>query len=789
MLEKDNVNDMTMINETYSPKAEIKILPMMPLRGILVFPHIMIHLDAGRDRSISAIEEALNEETSLIFLAMQKDAANDEPSLEEIYDIGVVAQIRQMLKLPGGTVRLLVEGLYRAKISNVLQEQPFLLVETSQMLEDFGVNPLEMETLTRMLQRNFGEYAEQSKRISPEVVMAIENMEESNKLADMVISQLNINANEKQALLEELSVPERIEKILTILDKEMEILEIERYIAMKVRQQVEKNQKEYYLREQLKAIREELGEGEERSGEVSEYRQKAQEANLPDFVMERVESELKRLEKMPAMLAEATVVTTYLDTLLALPWQKSTEENTDIRHAEKILDADHYGLTKAKERIIEYLAARQLSHSLKGPILCLVGPPGVGKTSLARSVARALNRNFVRMSLGGVRDEAEIRGHRRTYIGAMPGRIIQGLKQAGSNNPLFLLDEVDKLVKDYSGDPSSALLEALDPEQNNTFADHYVELPFDLSQVLFFTTANVRSDIPKPLQDRMEIIEISSYTPEEKLKIATRHLVGKQLNEHGLNKKQLSIKESAIREIIRGYTREAGVRALERHIGKICRKVCRQVVTGEEGPFAVNSANVAEYLGAPRFLNEKSQHTPEVGVATGLAWTEVGGELLKIEVQTLPGKGKMTITGQLGDVMKESAQAGYTYIRSLGKKLALPADLEEKTDVHIHVPEGAIPKDGPSAGVTMAAAMASQFTGRKLRNDIAMTGEITLRGKVLPVGGIKEKMLAAYGDGIKQVILPAENRKDLEELPENIRNKMTFHLVESMKQILDLVLL
>ncbi len=789
MLEKDNVSGDTMVNEAYSPEPEIKTLPMMPLRGILVFPHIMIHLDAGRDRSINAIEEALNEENSLIFLAMQKDAATDEPSLEEIYDIGVVAQIRQMLKLPGGTVRLLVEGLYRAKISNVLQEQPFIMVETCQLIEDFGVNPLEMEALMRMLQRNFEEYAEQSKRISPEVVMAIENLEESNKLADMVISQLNISANEKQALLEELSVADRMEKIIAILDKEMEILEIERYIAMKVRQQVEKNQKEYYLREQLKAIREELGEGEERSGEVNEYRQKAQQAQLPDFVRERIESELKRLEKMPSMLAEATVVTTYLDTLLALPWQKSTEENTDILHAEKILDADHYGLTKAKERIIEYLAARQLSHNLKAPILCLVGPPGVGKTSLARSVARALNRNFVRMSLGGVRDEAEIRGHRRTYIGAMPGRIIQGLKQAGSNNPLFLLDEVDKLVKDYSGDPSSALLEALDPEQNNTFADHYVELPFDLSQVLFFTTANVRSDIPKPLQDRMEIIEISSYTPEEKLKIAARHLVGKQLKEHGLSKKQLAFKESALREMIRGYTREAGVRSLERQIAKVCRKICRQVVIGEEGPFVINSANLAEYLGAPRFLNEKSQHLPEIGVATGLAWTEVGGELLKIEVQTLPGKGKMIITGQLGDVMKESAQAGYTYIRSLSDKLALPADLEEKTDVHIHVPEGAIPKDGPSAGITMAAAMASQFTGRKLRNDIAMTGEITLRGKVLPVGGIKEKMLAAYGDGIKKVILPAENNKDLEEIPENIRNKMTFHLVDSMEQVLDLVLL
>jgi len=766
------------------------ILPMLPLRGMLVFPYMLIHLDIGRERSINAIEEAMGDnDDGNVFLVMQKDPQTDDPDEDDIYTMGVVAQVRQLLKLPGGTIRILVEGLYRAEIVKYIQHEPFIMAEILTQDESVSISDLEVEALMRTLGSSFEEYAKTSKKIPPEALVAIANEENPARFADVVAAYLNLKLDDRQAVLEQCPVDKRLELLINILDKETEIMELERKIATRVRQQMEKSQKEYYLREQIKAIQKELGEKDDRASEVEDLREKLKKARLPKDAQEKMNREIERLEQMPPLVAEAVVVRNYIDWVLDLPWNKQTKDNLDIKAAEAILEADHYGLEKPKERILEYLASRQLTKSAKGPILCLVGPPGVGKTSLARSVARAVGRNFIRMSLGGVRDEAEIRGHRRTYIGAMPGRIIQNIKQAGSNNPLFLLDEIDKLSSDFRGDPSSALLEALDPEQNNTFVDHYIEVPFDLSKVMFITTANVQHDIPRPLLDRMEVIYINSYTEEEKLQIAIRHLVPKQLKEHGIKKKQLNISENALRSIIRQYTREAGVRELERKIAKICRRVGRDIVAGETSPFKVTEANIPDYLGIPRYHYGKKESKPQIGVATGLAWTEVGGDLLQIEVQTLPGKGKMTITGQLGNVMKESAQAGFTFIRSIGDELGIPRDIEETTDFHIHVPEGAIPKDGPSAGITMATALASQLTGRAIRDDIAMTGEVTLRGRVLPVGGIKEKMLAAYRGGCLEIIMPAENEKDLEELPANVRKKMKFNFVENMKQVLDIALL
>jgi len=766
------------------------ILPMLPLRGMLVFPYMLIHLDIGRERSINAIEEAMGDkDDGNVFLVMQKDPQTDDPDEDDIYTMGVVAQVRQLLKLPGGTIRILVEGLYRAEIVKYIQQEPFIMAEVLSQDESVSISDLEVEALMRTLEASFEEYAKASKKIPPEALVAIANEENPARFADVVAAYLNLKLDDRQAVLEQYHVDKRLELLINTLDKETEIMELERKIATRVRQQMEKSQKEYYLREQIKAIQKELGEKDDRANEVEGLREKLKKARLPKEAQEKINREIERLEQMPPMVAEAVVVRNYIDWVLDLPWNKKTKDNLDIKAAEAILEADHYGLEKPKERILEYLASRQLTKNAKGPILCLVGPPGVGKTSLARSVARAVGRNFVRMSLGGVRDEAEIRGHRRTYIGAMPGRIIQNIKQAGSNNPLFLLDEIDKLSSDFRGDPSSALLEALDPEQNSTFVDHYIEVPFDLSKVIFFTTANVQHDIPRPLLDRMEVIYINSYTEEEKLQIALRHLVPKQIKEHGIKKKQLTISENAIRSIIRQYTREAGVRELERKIAKICRRVGRDIVAGVGLTFKVTEANIEDYLGIPRYHYGKKESIPQIGVATGLAWTEVGGDLLQIEVQTLPGKGKMTITGQLGNVMKESAQAGFTFIRSISDELGIPKNIEENTDFHIHVPEGAIPKDGPSAGITMATALASQLTNRPIRDDIAMTGEVTLRGRVLPVGGIKEKMLAAYRGGCLEIIMPAENEKDLEELPANVRKKLKFNFVDNMKQVLDIALL
>ncbi|MBU7006424.1 ATP-dependent Lon protease [Peptococcaceae bacterium DYL19] len=757
-------------------------LPLLPLRGILVFPYMIIHLDVGREKSVKAIEETMIRDR-IIFLATQKEAQTDEPAEADIYEIGTVAEIKQLLKLPGGTIRVLVEGLSRAKIENYVDHEPYFKVEVTEYPETGNVTA-EIEALMRSLVNQFEHYVKMSKRIPPETVVTVVNLEEPGRLADIIASHLALKIEDKQRVLEAVDIAVRLEILCEIVTKELEILELERKINLRVRKQMEKTQKEYYLREQLKAIQKELGEKDEKVAESEEYRDKIAKAKLPKEVEEKALKEVERLEKMPPMAAESGVIRTYLDWLLVLPWNKKTKDSLDINKAEVILNEDHYGLDKVKDRILEYLAIRKLAKKMKGPILCFVGPPGVGKTSLAKSIARALERKFVRMSLGGVRDEAEIRGHRRTYVGALPGRIIQGIRQAGSNNPVFLLDEIDKMSMDFRGDPSAALLEVLDPEQNNTFSDHYIEASFDLSNVMFITTANTMHPIPRPLLDRMEVIYLSGYTEEEKVHIASRYLIPKQLKEHGLKNKMLSISENTVRKIIREYTREAGVRNLERTIATICRKAARDIVQGKTKSIKATIQNLNQFLGISRFRYGVAEKEDEVGIATGLAWTETGGDVLAIEVTALKGTGKLTLTGKLGDVMKESAQAGFSYIRSKAEELGIPQEFYEKYDIHIHVPEGAIPKDGPSAGITMATAIASALTNRKTVSDIAMTGEITLRGRVLPIGGIKEKVLAAHRAGVKTVILPAENRKDLEEIPHKVKNKLEFVLVDHMDQVL-----
>ncbi len=762
---------------------EIRQMPLLPLRGVLVFPHMVIHLDVGRDRSVAAIDEAMISDEREIFLAMQKEAQTDEPDEDDINKVGTIAQIKQLLKLPGGTIRVLVEGISRAEIVEFDEQAPYIKVSVEQEEESLDKTP-EIEALMRSLVDKFEHYVKISKKISPETVVSVTTLEEPGRLADVVASHLTLKLTDKQKVLEAVNVGQRLELLCNMLAKEMEIMELERKINMRVRKQMEKTQKEYYLREQMKAIQKELDEKDDRTAEVEGLREQIDKAKLPKEVKKKALKEVERLEKMPPMVAEATVVRNYLDWVLALPWSKQTKDQLDIKAAEKILDEDHYGLREAKDRILEYLAIRKLSKKLKGPIVCLVGPPGVGKTSLAKSVARSLKRKFVRMSLGGVRDEAEIRGHRRTYVGAMPGRIIQGLRQAESRNPVFLLDEVDKMTTDFRGDPSSALLEVLDPEQNNTFSDHYIEEKFDLSQVLFITTANVQYNIPRPLLDRMEIIDISGYTEHDKVKIAERHLIKKQLEENGIKDQQLDISENALRRIVREYTRESGVRSLERQIGTVCRKVARDIVAGDVESVQVTAKNIEKYLGIPKYRYGMAEKEDAIGVATGLAWTQVGGEVLTVEATALTGKGKLTLTGKLGDVMKESAQASFSYVRSKVKELGIPEDFHEKNDIHIHVPEGAIPKDGPSAGITMATALASTLSGKPIRRDVAMTGEITLRGRVLPVGGIKEKMLAAHRAGIKKVLLPKDNKRQLEEIPSSVRRKMDFVLVEHMDEVL-----
>lgn len=765
--------------------SETKILPLLPLRGILVFPYMVIHLDVGREKSVNAIEEAMAKD-QVIFLATQKDAQTDEPGPDDVFQIGTVAEVKQLLKLPGGTIRILVEGLARAKTRRFITNESYYQVEVEQYSNDIQKNS-EIEAFMRSLNFQFEQYVKLSKRIPPETVVTVVNLDEPGRLADTIASHLSLRIEDKQDLLEAVDIVQRLEKLCTIVVKELEIVELERKINIRVRKQMEKTQKEYYLREQMKAIQRELGEKDDRA-EGEDLRRKIAETKLPKEVEEKAIKEVERLEKMPPMAAEAAVVRNYLDWLLGLPWNKSTRDRMDVKTAENILEEDHYGLKTVKERILEYLSIRKLAKKMKGPIICFVGPPGVGKTSLGRSIARALERKFIRMSLGGVRDEAEIRGHRRTYVGAMPGRIIQGIKQAGSRNPVFLLDEIDKMSMDFRGDPSAALLEVLDTEQNNTFSDHYIEVPFDLSNVMFITTANVQHNIPRPLLDRMEVIYLSGYTEEEKVQIALRYLIPKQIKEHGLTEDMLKMSENTVRKIIREYTRESGVRNVEREIASICRKTARQIVADKTKKIQVTTQNLNQFLGSPRFRYGIAEQTDQVGVATGLAWTEVGGDTLAIEISIYKGNGHLTLTGKLGDIMKESAQAGYSYIRSRAGELGIKEGFFDKQDIHIHVPEGAIPKDGPSAGITMATALASAITGRKVRHDVAMTGEITLRGRVLPVGGIKEKILAAHRAGIKTVLLPKDNLKDLDEIPKKVKGRINFILVDHMDQVFEAAL-
>jgi ATP-dependent Lon protease len=766
-------------------KMVYRELPMLPLRGVLVFPYTVIHLDVGRKKSITAIEEAMLEAKE-VFLATQKEAQTDEPEDEDIYEVGTVAEIRQILKMPGGTMRVLVEGLRRGRIENYISHDPYIKVEIREFENDINYKNTEVEALMRTLVYQFEQYVRMSKKVPPETVVSVVGIEEPGRLADVIASHLSLRINEKQNILEALDVIKRLEYLCELLAKEMEVLELERKINIRVRKQMEKTQKEYYLREQMKAIQKELGDKDDRASEVEELREKIEQANMPKDAREKAFKELERLEKMPPMVAEAVVVRNYLDWLLSLPWSFETRDRLDLELAENILNEDHYGLEKPKERILEYLAIRKLAKRMKGPILCLVGPPGVGKTSLGKSVARSLGRKFVHMSLGGVRDEAEIRGHRRTYVGSMPGRILQCIKQGGSRNPVFLLDEIDKMSMDFRGDPSAALLEVLDPEQNFNFSDHYLEIPFDLSKVMFITTANSMYNIPRPLLDRMEIIEIPGYTEEDKVNIAEGYLIPKQIKEHGMKSVHITFSEGAIRKIIREYTREAGVRNLERQIASICRKVAREVVKDRQFHAAISANSIHKYLGVERYHYGTAEKQSQVGVATGLAWTEVGGDILSIEVALVKGKGgQLTLTGKLGDVMKESAQASLTYVRARAEDLGISEDTLEKYDIHLHVPEGAIPKDGPSAGITIATALASAMSGIPIKNTVAMTGEITLRGRVLPIGGLKEKTLAAHRAGIETVIIPMENKKDLEEVPSNVKRKMNFIFVSHMDEVLD----
>ena len=765
-------------------------MPLLALRGIIVFPGMTVNLDVGRDKSINAVNAAMQLDKKML-LVTQRDAETADPKREELYNYGVVAEIKQLLKLPSGAIRILIQGLERSELTSLI-DAPF----KDTYLEGFAmpvasVEPeenSETEAMRRVLLQSFEKWLVTGKKVTTEVMLNFKNITTAGEIADIIAGYLTISIDEKEELLELADVKERMHKLHTFLCKELEIAELEKNITQEVRKQIEKNQREYYLREQIKVINKELGEGDERQAEVDEYKKQMEGRDLPPEVADKINKELDRLYKMPPMMAESGVIRNYVETLLALPWGIYGKDNFDLKHAEKVLNKDHYGLEKVKERILEYLAVRALTKSGKGPILCLVGPPGVGKTSLAQSVARAIDRKFTRMSLGGVHDEAEIRGHRRTYIGAMPGRIIHGMQTCGVMNPVFLLDEVDKMSSDFRGDPASALLEVLDPEQNNTFSDHYVEIPFDLSQVFWIVTANTVETIPPALLDRMEVVQLSSYTEDEKVKIAELHLLPKERQNNGLTAKTLSITEDALRMIIRGYTREAGVRNLERKIAAVCRKTALRIVNGEAKSAKVTAKNLHKYLGKVIYLEDDVSLEAAAGICTGLAWTRVGGELLKVEVVACKGKGHLALTGQLGDVMKESAQAGYTYIRSRADELGLDKDFYETTDIHIHLPEGAIPKDGPSAGITMATAMISALTGRKVKKNLAMTGEITLSGRVLPVGGIKEKFLAAHRYGVKTIIMPAKNEQDLEELPANVRAKMHFIPVKHMDEVLKIAL-
>ena len=765
-----------------------RTLPLIPLRGITIFPFMVLHFDVGREKSIVSLDEAMLK-IQEIFLVPQKDSKVENPTKEDLMTIGTVCVIRQLLKLPGNTVRVLVEGISRGRIISVKEEPSFK--GTVEVLEDEAKDPIDVEeeALVRSVKEVLQAYVRHTGYMPQEALVSLEDIEEPGRFADTVASYLMLKPEDKQSLLETLNVMERLEKLLVIINKELEIAKIEKRIGTKVKSNIDKVQKEYYLREQLKAIQEELGEYDEDAKEIFTYQEKIAKAKLPKEAKEKAFYELDRLKNSGSYSAEGGIIRTYLDWLIDLPWSKETKDNIDIIKAREVLEADHYGLKEVKDRIIEYLAVKNTSKTLKGPIICLVGLPGVGKTSIAKSVARAINRNYVRMSLGGVRDEAEIRGHRRTYVGSIPGRIIYGMRQAKSKNPLFLLDEIDKMANDFRGDPADALLEVLDSEQNSTFRDHYLEVEFDLSKVMFITTANTLDTVPRPLLDRMEVIEINGYTYEEKLNIAKRHLIPKVLKEHNQKNDAITIPDESIKLIIEGYTIESGVRNLERTIASLTRKSIARMLEKKENSIILSPEMVKEFLGHPKFLYEKAEKEDRVGVVTGLAWTMYGGDILPIEVMVMDGTGKLELTGQLGDVMKESAKAAYSYIRANSKALGITTDFYKDKDLHIHVPEGAVPKDGPSAGITMATAMVSALTGKKSRHNVAMTGEITLTGSVLPIGGLKEKSLAAARAGIDTIIIPEKNKFDLEKLPPSILDTLTFIPVKDIREVLEKALL
>lgn len=768
-------------------KTNLKQLPLLALRGILIFPTSEIHLNIGREESVLALEQAMVEEQQL-FVTAQKQASTKAPKEKDVFAFGTIVHIKHVEKLANGTFRVFVKGVQRAKIACVLNQDTHMIVEVEELADVHGESE-EEEALMRFLLKQFNQYMKMSRKITEETWLRIADITEPVHIGHAIASNIPMKVQEKQTLLEMDHVPERLKKLITYTTNEKKIVDIETEINKRVTQSMEKTQKEYFLREQLKAIQTELGEHNGNGGEVEELRQKIEDASMPSFVEEAVLKELDRYERIPQAAAESGVIRNYIDWMISIPWVEKTEDVIEMDRAKKVLDEDHYGLEKVKERILEYLAVQKLTHETKGPILCLVGPPGVGKTSLAQSIAKTIDRSFVRASLGGVRDESEIRGHRRTYVGAMPGRIIQGMKKAGTMNPVFLLDEIDKMSNDFRGDPSAAMLEVLDPEQNGTFSDHYIEAEYDLSQVLFVATANYVNNIPEPLLDRMEVISISGYTEVEKVEIAKRHLIAKQLKENGLTGNSIQFRDEAILLLVRQYTREAGVRNLERQIGTLCRKAAKLIVSNEKKRVVLTEKTLIELLGKPLYRYGQMEVEDQVGTATGLAYTAAGGDILSIEVTHYPGKGELTLTGKLGDVMKESAQAAFSYIRSRAKELAIDPDFYDTYDIHIHVPEGATPKDGPSAGITMATALISALTGRAVRKEVGMTGEITLRGRVLPIGGLKEKALSAHRAGITTIIIPDQNEKDIEDIPVSVRNDLTFIPVHHLDDVLDHALL
>lgn len=773
-------------------KAKTQRIPLMPLRGLMIFPHMVLHFDVGRPRSIAALEEAMLEKQR-IFLVAQKDGDVENPGAEDMCRVGTIALVKQVLNLPGDSLRVLVEGQQRAVLKSIVQEEPYWIADVQPVGDVTDEDEATLQALLRTTQGFFEEYAQASMRISPETLRSVGEVDQPDQLADVIAANVLTRLEDRQAILEEVSVAARLEKLCGILARETELADIEKQVQGRLKKQIDKNQKDYYLREQIRAIQEELGES--LTVESDELKEKLDKLPLSAEAREKANRELERLSRMAPGTPEVTVAQTYLEWICDLPWGQYTTDNLDLKRARRILDEDHYGMKQVKERVIEYLAVRRMKQlstedgSMRGPILCFVGPPGVGKTSIVKGIARAVGRKFIQMSLGGVRDEAEIRGHRRTYIGAIPGRIISGIKQAGTMNPVFLFDEIDKMSNDFRGDPASAMLEVLDGEQNMAFRDHYLELPFDLSQVMFITTANDMSTIPGPLRDRMEIIEVPSYTEEEKLQIAKRHLLPKEVAEHGLQKGSVKIGDPAMRQIIEGYTREAGVRTLDRTLARVVRKAAVEMLESDVHQIQVTKDKVTEYLGAVRFLRDLPEKKPCVGVVNGLAYTTVGGETLAVECAVMPGSGGLKLTGQLGDVMKESAMAALSWIRAHAVEYGLEPDFHKNLDIHIHVPEGAVPKDGPSAGVTMATALLSALTDRPVRQDVAMTGEITLRGRVLPIGGVKEKLLAAYRAGIRTILLPRENEKDLEEIPEHVLKTFTIHFAENIKDVLKTALL